>query len=116
MSKEGIMGDRVTFQVHNSKTGEYGPIIFSHYAGERVESTIAYFKQMWVANILNCHNVGYATGNIIGHVGHVKVWNAHKLSDGDMPGDAGAVLLDVATGQVTCLGGYLNSSDYNLTE
>lgn len=108
------MGERVTFQVHNSKTNEYGPIIYLKWGAEFAHTVVLRFKKKWAAK--EFLNVGLTTGNIAGHVsyvfGEVNIWNAYALSDGSFPGDAGAVLFDVATGKVSCLGGYLQESDY----
>lgn len=109
------MGERVTFQVHNSKTNEYGPIIYLKWGAEFAYTVILRFKKKWANKEML--NVGLTTGKVAAHAsfvfGEVNIWNAHSLSDGSFPGDAGAVLLDVATGRVTCLGGYLASGEFN---
>lgn len=110
------MGDRVLMQCHNSKTGEFGPVIYCHWAGRRVPVIV----RALVARVRGKTNdLPYVSARLLqeaiditpGNVGATGfgIENAEfLLIKEDNPDDAGVVLIDVANDfRCVCMGGYL---------
>jgi hypothetical protein len=108
-----IMGNRVLMQCFSSKTGEFGPVVYCHWAGDTApeivnrlaaqmkgrEGDLAYSSARLVQCAIgtDAHNTGFG------------MWNAEKLlTAADSHGDAGCVLIDVDKDhKAQYFGGYL---------
>lgn len=108
------MGDRVLMQCVQGE--KFGPVVYGHWSGYQAPKIVARLKSRmesrggdldyWSARLVqeaidNEGNLGFGC------------WNASaQLTAEDSHGDAGCVLIDVDTGEVTCLGGYLIPSQF----
>lgn len=107
------MGDRVLIQCHNSKTGDFGPVVYGHNSGGDAMAAVARLRARmesrpgdleYSSARLVQELIGRDTSNL-----SFGLWNAGALLTAeDSHGDAGVILLDVANGlSAECLGGYL---------
>jgi hypothetical protein len=107
------MGDRVLFQVINSKTNEFGPVVYCHWSGSDAHDIV---RNLAARMVGRGGDIDYATARLVqecigddgGNLGF-GVWNTDaQLTEGDSHGDAGVVLIDCADGfKCQCMGGYL---------
>ena len=114
------MGDRVLMQCIIQKTGVYGPVIYGHWCGNDAPKIIAATKAQMIGR---GGDVEYFSARLVqqvcarnpkGNIG-VGIWNATGiLTAADSQGDAGVILIDVDTGEVKTLGGYLNRMSFKV--
>lgn len=110
------MGDRVLMQVYSAAQNAHGPVVYCHWLGDRAPQIM----QSLIKRMQGRKDVDYATARLVqeccsaqrdadAHLG-IGCWNAPALlTAADSHGDAGCVLLNVDTWQVTYLGGYLRA-------
>lgn len=106
------MGDRVVIQCHNPKTSEVGPAVYGHWSGNKALAAIERLRARMASRP---GDVEYWSARLVqelinGDAGCLSfgIWNAPELlTDKDSHGDAGVVLIDVTTGKIRCIDGYL---------
>lgn len=106
--------DIVMFQVHNSKTEEFGSVIYCNNDGDRARAIVLDLRKRTEKQSTDVAQVT-ARLLLLAAVGHsmwdldFAVWNVdYLLTRDDSQGDAGVVLIDVANNfHTTCMGGYL---------
>ncbi len=111
------MGDRVLLQVvRKDEKPEFSPVIYCHWlGGDAVEAV----KRLAVRMNGRRGDVYYIAARLLqevinGDVGDTGfgMWNAKKvLTAKDSQGDAGVILVDAETFEMTFLGGYLPNGD-----
>ncbi len=115
------MGDRVLFQVIQSRRNTsgpalFGPVVYCHWSGSAAPRIARALADRMASRP---GDLEYATARLVqeciatdpeGSTGF-GVWNAESvLTEGDTHGDAGVVLIDCGDGfKCTCLGGYLRT-------
>lgn len=107
------MGDRVLYQVIDSKKGEFSPVVYSHWGGSNAPGVLqCLFDRMRSRpgdlEYTAARLVQEVLGNDDGNTG-TGIWNAEgQISADHSHGDAGVVLIDISDGMTfQCLGGYL---------
>lgn len=111
------MGDRVLLQVVKKSPEEFSPVIYCHWLGgcgaidavtrlkarmEGRSGDVPYATARLVQEVINNDNGNLSFG----------VWNAEKvLTAEDSHGDAGVILVNADTFEMTFLGGYLPHGD-----
>lgn len=108
------MGDRVLMQCFSSETGKAGPVLYLHDMGHKAD---AIARRLAARMTGRSGDVAYSSarlvqeglvGNESGCLGIGVMAGGTLLTAADSHGDAGIVLIDVASGHVCkCLGGYL---------
>lgn len=107
------MGDRVLLQIVKKSPKEFSPAIYCHWLGG---DAIMAVKRLAVRMEDRRGDVPYATARLIqevinnedGNLGF-GIWNTKKvLTAKDSHGDAGVILVDADTFEMTFLGGYLS--------
>lgn len=107
------MGDRVLLQVVKYKPElEFSPVIYCHWLGsDAVEAVMRLAVRMEDRR----GDVDYAAARLVqeligddeGNLGF-GIWNTKEvLTAEDSQGDAGVILVDADTFEMTCFGGYL---------
>ena len=109
------MGDRLLMQV-KGPADEFSPVIYCHWSGSDAGSFCDELRRRMegrnrdisytAARLVQIVTAGDPKGNM-----SFRVWNATAiLTEKDSHGDAGIVLVDVSTDEMTfsCLGGYLS--------
>jgi hypothetical protein len=113
------MGDRVLIQCHSSKTGEFGPVIYGHWCGDRAADAVKRLRERMKTR---GGDLAYSSARMVQELigdneGPLSfgVWNAKALLiRTDSHGDAGIILIDVDTDhKAQAIGGYLKDSDLN---
>ena len=114
------MGDRVLMQCIIKKTGVFGPVIYGHWCGSDAPAIIAATKAQMIGH---AGDVEYFSARLVqqvcatdpnGNTG-AGIWNATGiLTADDSQGDAGVILIDVDTGAVETLGGYLDRTSFKV--
>jgi len=110
------MGDRVLMQCHSSKTGEFGPILYCHCAGERAPLIVAelHDRMKTRPDDLDYSSARLAQIAMEGDSNCLSfgIYNATALLTAeDSHGDAGCVLIDVSDDHsAKYFGGYLKGS------
>jgi hypothetical protein len=90
------MGDRVIYQCSNNK-GEHSSALYLHWGGN---DAVAFVKELL--------KQGVSIGGPWSWVDSGDIWEEDALLDASRShGDAGIVLVNLDTGQLTCMGGYL---------
>lgn len=120
------MGDRVLFQVVNSKEpGQFGPVVYGHWLGGSARELVKALRERMASRP---DDIQYATARLAQECGMmmddlhgeralgVGIWiEDHVLTEKDSHGDAGCVLIDCGDGfRCTCFGGYLEADDDGL--
>jgi hypothetical protein len=96
------MGDRVLMQIHSSKTGEFGPVVYGHWSGGKAVEICESLKQK-----MNTRqgDVSYSSARLVQLMiqlsgvadenTSVGIWNTEKkLTNADSHGDEGVFLID----------------------
>jgi hypothetical protein len=111
------MGDRVLFQCHSKKSGRFGPVVYSHWLGERARLIVGRLTQRMQPRR---GDLDYASARLVQECTlaqadadacmGVGVWNADGLlTEKSSHGDAGCVLINVDDFTVDYFGGYLQN-------
>lgn len=115
------MGNRVLFQVVQSRRNTegpvlFGPVVYGHWSGGEAPKIV---RRLAARMVTRPGDVDYATARLVQEVVAdvpnsplgVGVWNAKGvLTEDDSHGDAGVVLIDCSDGfRCECLGGYLRT-------
>ena len=107
------MGDRVLLQVvKNGPDREFSPVIYCHWLGS---DAVGCVERLAIRMNDRRGDVQYAAARLVqevttGNDGNLGfgIWNAKKvLTAKDSQGDAGVILIDADTFEMTFLGGYL---------
>lgn len=120
------MGDRVLMQIVNNE-GTFGPVVYGHDAGiyapliakALVERMVGRASDVtyWSARLVQEVSKTCSEGNL-----SLGMWNAEAvLTEDDSHGDAGVVVINASTGDITYQGGYYDANgnfadeDFNMT-
>lgn len=107
------MGDRVLMQCHSSKTGDFGPVLYCHWVGDRATKIVEALRERMKQRP---DDVEYSSARLAQIAMGMDddclsfgLWNANGLLTAeDSHGDAGCVLIDVSDNHsAKYLGGYL---------
>lgn len=113
------MGDRVLIQCVSDKTGEVGPVCYSHWLGDESPEIVSNAVEH-LLNTATTNSVSVATATIVAEMAksqkhNVECWSEEKrLTEEDTHGDAGIIVLNVDNLTCQCFGGYLEVSEEGL--